>query len=48
MSTLTAKFVENTHIEARIYFTFIKNVLKQTRISFNTNLNKNMGEAVIK
>ena len=30
MSLLTAKFVKNSHIWARIYFNFLKNVLKQT------------------
>ena len=29
MSLLTAKFVKNSHIWARIYFIFLKNVLKQ-------------------
>ena len=30
MSLLTAKYVRNRYIWARIYFIFIKNVLKQT------------------
>ena len=30
MSLLTVKFVKNIRIEARIYFIFLKNVLKQT------------------
>ena len=30
MSLLTAKFVKNSYIYARIYFIFRKNVLKQT------------------
>ena len=30
MSLLTAKFVKKSHIEARIYFIILKNVLKQT------------------
>ena len=36
MSLLTAKFVKNNHILAKIYFTFLKNVLKQTWNSLNT------------
>ena len=35
MSLLTAKFVKNSHILARIYFIFLKNVLKQTWNFFN-------------
>ena len=30
MYLLTAKFVKKSHIEARIYFIILKNVLKQT------------------
>ena len=33
---LTTKFVKNSHIWARIFFIFLKNVLKQTWNSFNT------------
>ena len=29
MSLLIAKFVKNSHIKARIYFIFLKNVLKK-------------------
>ena len=29
MSLVTAKFVKNFHIWARIYFIFVKNILKQ-------------------
>ena len=36
MSLLKMKFVKNSHIWGKIYFFFIKNVLKQTRNSFNT------------
>ena len=36
MSLLTAKFVKNSHIWARVYFIFLKNVLKQSCICFNT------------
>ena len=36
MSLLPTKFVKNSHIWSKIYFTFLKNVLKQTRNSFNT------------
>ena len=36
MFLLTAEFVLNSHIKARIYFVFPKNVLKQTWNSFNT------------
>ena len=36
MSLLTAKFVKSIHILARIYFIFLKNVLKQTWIALNT------------
>ena len=36
MSFLIAKFVRNGHISARIYFIFIKNLLKQTWNCFNT------------
>ena len=36
MSFLTASIVKNSHIEAKIYFMFLKNVLKQTWKSFNT------------
>ena len=36
MSLLTAKFVKKSHIEARIYFIILKNVLKQTWNFFNT------------
>ena len=32
----TTKFVKNSHIEARIVFIFLKNVLKQIWNSFNT------------
>ena len=30
MSYLTAPIVKNSHIKAKIYFMFLKNVLKQT------------------
>ena len=33
---LPTKFVKNSHIWGKIYFIFLKNVLKQTRNSFNT------------
>ena len=36
MSLLPTKFVKNSHIWSKIYFIFLKNVLKQTRNSFNT------------
>ena len=36
MSLSTAKFVKNCHIWAKSYFSFLKNVLKQTWIAFNT------------
>ena len=36
MSLLTAKFVKDSRILARIYFTFPKNVLKQSWDLFNT------------
>ena len=36
MFLLTTIFVKNSHILARIFFIFLKNVLKQTWISFNT------------
>ena len=29
-SLLKAKFIKNIHFKARIYFAFLKNVLKQT------------------
>ena len=35
MSLLPTKFVKNSHIRDKIYFIFLKNVLKQTRNSFN-------------
>ena len=35
MSLLPTKFVKNSHIWGKIYFIFLKNVLKQTRNSFN-------------
>ena len=35
MSLLTAKFVKNSHIWARIHFAFLENVLKQTWHAFN-------------
>ena len=34
MSLLIAKFVKKSHIKARIYFIFLKNVLKETWNSF--------------
>ena len=37
ISLLTAKFVEKCPLKARIYFTFLENILKQTLNSFNTN-----------
>ena len=37
MSLLTAPIVKSSHIWARIYFIFLKNVLKQTWKPFNTN-----------
>ena len=36
MLFLTTEFVKNDHIKDRIFFIFLKNVLKQTRHSFNT------------
>ena len=36
MLLLTAPIVENSNISARTYFTFLKNLLKQTWKSFNT------------
>ena len=36
MFLLTSKFVRNSHIEVRIFFIFLKNILKQTSNSFNT------------
>ena len=36
MSLLEIKFVKNSHILGKIYLIFLKNVLKQTRNSFNT------------
>ena len=36
MSLLKTKFVKNSHIWGKIYLTFLKNELKQTRNSFNT------------
>ena len=36
MALLTAKFVKNSHIWPRIYFIFLKNVLKESWNSFNT------------
>ena len=36
MSWLKTKFVKKSHIWGKIYFIFLKNVLKQTRNSFNT------------
>ena len=36
MSLLTANFIKNSHAYARIYFIFLKNVLKQTWNAFNT------------
>ena len=36
MSLLKIKIVKNIHILSKIYFIFLKNVLKQTRKSFNT------------
>ena len=36
MSLLPTKFVKNSHIWGKIYFSSLKNVLKQSRNSFNT------------
>ena len=36
MSLRKIKFVKNSHIWSRIYLIFLKNVLKETRNSFNT------------
>ena len=36
MSLLKTKFLKNSHIWGKIYLIFLKNVLKQTRNSFNT------------
>ena len=36
MSLLPTKFVKKSHIWGKIYFIFLKNVLKQSRNSFNT------------
>ena len=30
MFSLTAKFIKNSHIQARAFFIFLKNALKQT------------------
>ena len=38
LSLLIAKFVKNSHSSARIYFIFLKIVLKQTWDSFNSKL----------
>ena len=39
ISFLTANFNKNSHVWYRIYFLFLKNVLKQTWSSFMTNFN---------
>ena len=36
MFLITAPIDQNSHIKAKIYFIFLKNVLKQTWKSFNT------------
>ena len=36
MFLLTTKFVKNSHIQARVFFIFLKNVSKQSCDSFNT------------
>ena len=36
MSSFTAPTVENSHIYARIYFAFVKKVVKQTLKCFKT------------
>ena len=36
MSLLPTKFVKNSHTWGKIFFIFLKNVLRQTRNSFNT------------
>ena len=38
MFLLTVPIVKNSHIQARMYYIFLENVLKQTRKSFNTKL----------
>ena len=38
MSLLTAQVVRNSHVEAKIYFIFSRNILKQTWNSFNTKI----------
>ena len=38
MSLLTIKSIKNSHIKARIYFTFLKNILKQICNALNTKL----------
>ena len=38
MTLLKTKFIKNSHISSKIYFFFLKNVLKQTRNSFNTKI----------
>ena len=40
MFLLTNKFVKNSHMLARIFFIFLKNVLKQTWMSFNTKFQR--------
>ena len=47
VSLLTVPIVKSSHIEARIYFTFLKNILKQT-LKFlipNINLTEKIGKA---
>ena len=36
MSLLAAKFIKKSHMYTRVYFIFLKNILKQTWKSFNT------------
>ena len=40
MFLLIAKLVKNSHILARIFFTFLENVLKQTWNSFNIKIQR--------
>ena len=48
MFLLTANLVKTSHILTGKFFIFIKNVLKQTLNSFNTNLSEKIGQAVTK
>ena len=50
LSLLIAKFVKKSHIQARMYFSFLKNILKQTCISLKQSLDfsEKLGKAVTK